>query len=252
MLLKRIIPCLDVRDGRVVKGVGFEGLRDVGDPAELAARYDADGADEIVVLDVAATVDGRDTMIETIRRVREAVSVPVVAGGGVRSVEDAGRLLASGADKVSVNSAAVRRPDLVREISGRFGRQCVVVAIDAMNRGFEDWEVMVDGGGTPTGIDAVEWSARVVGLGAGEILLTSRDRDGTGIGYDLAMVGRVADSVGVPVIASGGARTAADLESAFEAGATGALLAGVLHDRITSLRELRLEMAAIGRELRPC
>ena len=252
MLLKRIIPCLDVRDGRVVKGVSFEGLRNVGDPAELAARYDADGADEIVVLDVSATVEGRETMIETIRSVREVVAVPLVAGGGVRTVEDAARLLESGEDKVSVNSAAVRRPELIGELSKRFGRQCVVVAIDAMNRGSDDWEVMVDAGGTPTGLDVVGWSREAVRLGAGEILLTSRDRDGTGIGYDLSMVSRVADAVPVPVIASGGARTAADLESAFEAGATGALLAGVLHDRITSLRELRLELAAIGRELRPC
>ena len=252
MLLKRIIPCLDIRDGRVVKGVRFEGLRDVGDPAELAARYDRDGADEIVLLDASATLEGRDTMVETIRSVREVVSVPIVAGGGLRTVEDAGRLLESGADKVSVNSAAVRRPELLTDLADRFGRQCVVLAIDAISRGADVWEVIVDAGTVPTGFEAVEWASRGVRMGAGEVLLTSRDRDGTGIGYDLSLVKRVTRAVEAPVIASGGARTAFDLESAFDAGATGALLAGVLHDRITSLRELRLELAAIGRELRPC
>ena len=252
MLLKRIIPCLDVQDGRVVKGVGFQSLRDAGDPAFQAARYDAEGADEIVVLDVSATVEGRSTMIETIRAVREVISIPLVAGGGVRSIEDAARLLESGADKVSINSAAVRRPELIAELSERFGRQCVVVAIDATRRTDGGWEVVVDGGRTSTGIDVIDWARRSVELGAGEILLTSRDRDGTGLGYDLDLVRGVTESVSVPVIASGGARTASDLESAFEAGATGALLAGVLHDRITSITSLRLELAALGRELRPC
>ncbi len=252
MLLKRIIPCLDVRDGRVVKGVRFEGLRDVGDPAELAARYDAEGADEIVMLDVSATIEGRDTMVETIRAVREVVSVPIVAGGGVRTADDARRLLESGADKVSVNSAAARRPELLTEMADRFGSQCVVLAIDAVSRGFDEWEVIIDAGGTVTEVSAVRWASRGVDLGAGEVLLTSRDRDGTGIGYDLPLVRRVTDAVDVPVIASGGARTAFDIESAFDAGATGALLAGVLHDQVTSLRDLRLELAAIGRELRPC
>jgi len=252
MLLKRIIPCLDVQDGRVVKGVGFQSLRDAGDPAFQAARYDAEGADEIVVLDVSATVEGRSTMIETIRAVREVISIPLVAGGGVRSIEDAARLLESGADKVSINSAAVRRPELIAELSERFGRQCVVVAIDATRRTDGGWEVVVDGGRTSTGIDVIDWARRSVELGAGEILLTSRDRDGTGLGYDLDLVRGVTESVSVPVIASGGARNASDLESAFEAGATGALLAGVLHDRITSITSLRLELAALGRELRPC
>ena len=252
MLLKRIIPCLDVRDGRVVKGVAFQSLRDVGDPAFQAARYDAEGADEIVVLDVSATVESRSTMIETIRAVREVISIPLVAGGGVRSIEDAARLLESGADKVSINSAAVRRPELITELSDRFGTQCVVVAIDSTLRNDGGWEVVVDGGRTSTGIDVIEWSRRSVDLGAGEILLTSRDRDGTGLGYDLNLIRGVTESVSVPVIASGGARTATDLESAFEAGATGALLAGVLHDRITSITSLRLELAALGRELRPC
>ena len=252
MLLKRIIPCLDVQDGRVVKGVGFQSLRDAGDPVFQAARYDAEGADEIVVLDVSATVEGRSTMIETIRAVREVISIPLVAGGGVRSIEDAARLLESGADKVSINSAAVRRPELIAELSERFGRQCVVVAIDSTRRNDGGWEVVVDGGRTSTGIDVIDWALRSVELGAGEMLLTSRDRDGTGLGYDLDLVRGVTESVSVPVIASGGARTASDLESAFEAGATGALLAGVLHDRITSITSLRLELAALGRELRPC
>ena len=252
MLLKRIIPCLDVRDGRVVKGVGFQWLRDAGDPAFQAARYDAEGADEIVVLDVSATVEGRSTMVETIRAVRDVMSIPLVAGGGVRSIEDAARILESGADKVSINSAAVRRPELIGNLSDRFGVQCVVVAIDAARRTDGGWEVVVDGGRTSTGIDVIDWARRSVGLGAGEILLTSRDRDGTGLGYDLDLVRGVTETVSVPVIASGGARTASDLESAFEAGATGALLAGVLHDRITSITNLRLELAALGRELRPC
>jgi len=252
MLLNRIIPCLDVRDGRVVKGVRFEGLRDVGDPATLAAGYAADGADEIVMLDVSATIESRSTMLDTVAAVRAAIDVPLTVGGGIRDVSDAAAALEAGADRVSVNSAAVQRPSLVDDLADRFGSQCVVVAIDARRRETGDWETLIAGGRRTTGIDAVAWAIEATQRGAGEILLTSHDRDGTGEGYDLDLVSAVAGSVRTPVIASGGARVAADLESAFHAGASAALLAGVLHDQITTIRDLRRALAALGRELRPC
>ena len=252
MLLNRLIPCLDVRHGRVVKGVRFEGLRDVGDPAELAARYAAEGADEIVMLDVAATVESRSTMLETVAAVRAAIDVPLTVGGGVRTADDAAQVLEAGADRVSVNSAAVRRPDLIDEMAARFGSQCVVVAIDAAAREPGRWEVAVAAGREWTGKDAVGWAAEATSRGAGEVLLTSHDRDGTGRGYDLDLVGAVAGAVRTPVIASGGARDADDLESAFVAGASAALLAGVLHDRVTTVAELRRALESLGRELRPC
>jgi len=252
MLLNRIIPCLDVRDGRVVKGVRFEGLRDVGDPATLAAGYAADGADEIVMLDVSATIESRSTMLETVAAVRAATDVPLTVGGGIRDVSDAAAALQAGADRVSVNSAAVQRPSLVDELADRFGSQCVVVAIDARRRETGRWETLIAAGRRTTGIDAVAWAIDATARGAGEILLTSHDRDGTGEGYDLDLVRAVAGSVRTPVIASGGARVAADLESAFHAGASAALLAGVLHDQITTIRDLRRALAALGRELRPC
>ncbi len=252
MLLNRIIPCLDVRGGRVVKGVRFEGLRDVGDPATLAAGYAADGADEIVMLDVSATIESRSTMLETVAAVRAAIDVPLTVGGGIRDVSDAAAALQAGADRVSINSAAVQRPSLVDELADRFGSQCVVVAIDARRRETGGWETLIAGGRTTTGIDAVAWAIDATARGAGEILLTSHDRDGTGEGYDLDLVRTVAGSVRTPVIASGGARVAADLESAFQSGASAALLAGVLHDQITTIRDLRRALMSLGRELRPC
>jgi cyclase len=252
MLLNRIIPCLDVRGGRVVKGVRFEGLRDVGDPATLAAGYAADGADEIVMLDVSATIESRSTMLETVAAVRAAIDVPLTVGGGIRDVSDAAAALQAGADRVSVNSAAVQRPSLVDELADRFGSQCVVVAIDARRRETGDWETLIAAGRRTTGIDAVAWAIDATARGAGEILLTSHDRDGTGEGYDLDLVRTVAGSVRTPVIASGGARVAADLESAFQSGASAALLAGVLHDQITTIRDLRRALMSLGRELRPC
>ncbi len=252
MLLNRIIPCLDVRGGRVVKGVRFEGLRDVGDPATLAAGYAADGADEIVMLDVSATIESRSTMLETVAAVRAAIDVPLTVGGGIRDVSDAAAALQAGADRVSVNSAAVQRPSLVDELADRFGSQCVVVAIDARRRETGGWETLIAAGRRTTGIDAVAWAIDATARGAGEILLTSHDRDGTGEGYDLDLVRTVAGSVRTPVIASGGARVAADLESAFQSGASAALLAGVLHDQITTIRDLRRALMSLGRELRPC
>src|SRR5881409_526700 len=204
MLAKRIIPCLDVRDGRVVKGIHFVNLRDAGDPVELAERYDAEGADELVFLDITASHESRDTIVELARRAADNVFIPFTIGGGIRSVEDAQAVLDAGADKVSVNSAAVARPELVSELGDVFGAQCVVLAIDAKRRD-GGWEVVVAGGRTPTGRDAVSWAREGVERGAGEILLTSMDRDGTNDGYDLELTGAVARAVGVPVIASGGA-----------------------------------------------
>src|SRR3954447_7424738 len=211
MHLKRVIPCLDVDAGRVVKGTNFVDLRDAGDPVELAAKYDAEGADEVVFLDITATSGNRDTIVDLARRTADDVFVPFTIGGGIRSVGDAQGVLDAGADKVSVNSAAVARPELLGEMADVFGAQCVVLAIDAKRRDDGAWEVVVAGGRTPTGRDAVEWAREGVERGAGEILLTSMDRDGTNAGYDLALTTAVAEAVGVPVIASGGAGELDDL-----------------------------------------
>ena len=251
MLLPRLIPCLDLRDGRVVKGVRFEGIRDVGDPVELAAAYAESGADEIVLLDIAATRRGRGATVEVVSRIRSEVDIPLTVGGGVNGVESASALFQAGADRVSVNSAALANPALLDELAGLFGSQSVVVAIDAARRG-RGWVALSRAGTIDTGVDAVDWAVQAVGLGAGEVLLTSHDRDGTGLGYDLELVRAVVDRTRVPVIASGGARTAADLESAFTSGATGALLAGALHDGRLTIQELRRDLAGLGRELRPC
>jgi imidazoleglycerol phosphate synthase cyclase subunit len=230
MLTRRIIPCLDVRDGRVVKGIKFQGLRDAGDPPELAASYEAQGADELVILDVSATPEGRATAIETVRKVRERLSIPITVGGGVRSPENAQALLEAGADKVGTNTAAVRNPALVTEIANRFGSQCAVVAIDAGRReGAPGWEVIVTSGRERTGIDAVEWAREVVGRGAGEILLTSWDRDGTRTGYDLELLAAISSAVNVPVIASGGAATPEHLLDGIRAGADAVLAASIFH-----------------------
>ncbi|MEQ8766774.1 MAG: imidazole glycerol phosphate synthase subunit HisF [Planctomycetota bacterium] len=247
--MSRIIPCLDVRDGRVVKGVKFQGLRDAGSPAELASEYERQGADEIVILDVAATPEGRGHQLGTVRAVRQVLSIPLTVGGGVRRVEDAAALLGAGADKVGVNTAAVTEPGLVSELSRRFGAQCTVVAIDA--RGNDNgWEVVVRSGKEGTGRNAVEWAKEVVGRGAGEILLTSWDRDGTRSGYELDLLAAVSSAVHVPVIASGGAATPEHLVEALNAGADAVLAASIFHDGDTTVGALKGELARAGIEVR--
>jgi imidazole glycerol phosphate synthase glutamine amidotransferase subunit len=245
----RIIPCLDVKAGRVVKGVQFTGLRDAGDPAERASLYEAQGADEIVVLDVAASPEEARTRVETVRRVRERIHIPLTVGGGVRSVEDAERLLGAGADRVSVNTAAVNRPALIDELAERFGSQCIVLAIDARSVG-EGWEVLTVGGREPSGRSAVEWAAEGARRGAGEILLTSWDRDGTGDGYDLTLLTAIAGAVPVPVIASGGAGVIADMAAAIGAGADAVLAASVFHDDRNTIVEAKQELAGLGMAVR--
>jgi imidazole glycerol phosphate synthase glutamine amidotransferase subunit len=250
-LAPRVIPCLDVRDGRVVKGVRFQGLRDAGDPVEASARYQEQGADELVLLDVSATPEGRGHGLETVREVRRALSMPLTVGGGVRTVEDAGRLLDAGADKVGVNTAAVARPALLAELAERFGRQCVVLALDAARRaGGDGWEVVVRSGRERTGRDAIGWARDAVALGAGEILLTSWDRDGTQSGYDLELVAAVSDAVPVPVIASGGAAGAEHLAEALRSGASAVLAASIFHDGHTTVAEIKQELARGGLEVR--
>jgi cyclase len=250
MLARRIIPCLDVSHGRVVKGVRFQGLRNAGDPAERAALYEAQGADEIVILDVSATPEGRGHQLETVARVREVLAIPLTVGGGVRSEDDAWRLLQAGADKVSVNTAAVERPALLAEIAARFGRQCCVLAIDAALRDGR-FEVLVKGGREGTGRDAVAWAREGEGLGAGEILLTSWDRDGTRSGYDLPLIRAVASAVRIPVIASGGADTPEHLAEALEAGADAVLAASMFHDGDRTVAEVKRFLAARGVVVRP-
>jgi cyclase len=224
----RVIPCLDVDGGRVVKGVRFVGLRDAGDPVELAARYDAEGADEIVFLDITASSDGRRTMVDVVRATAEKVFIPLTVGGGVRSADDARALLRAGADKIAVNSAAVARPALVAELAGEFGAQCVVVAIDARRRG-DGHEVFTHGGRRPTGLDAVTWAVVCERLGAGELLVTSMDRDGTEQGYDVGLLRRVAASTRAPLVASGGVGTLEHLLEGADAGADGLLAASIFH-----------------------
>jgi cyclase len=232
MLTKRIIPCLDIDRGRVVKGVHFLQLRDAGDPVEVARRYEEDGADELVFLDISATHEGRDILLDTVRRVSEELFMPFTVGGGIRTLDDATRLIQAGAEKVSVNSAAVRDPGLVTRIASKFGRCATVVNIDpkrVTKGGREVWEVHVRGGREPTGLEAVAWAKRVEGLGAGEIVLTSMDADGTKAGYDLPLTRAVAEAVRIPVVASGGAGEPAHLEAAFRAGADAALAASIFH-----------------------
>lgn len=238
-LTRRLIVCLDVDNGRVVKGTQFVGLRDVGDPVELATRYEAEGADEIVFLDITATHQGRGTTLELARRTAERLFIPLTIGGGIDSVESMSAALRAGADKVGVNSAAVRRPALITEGAERFGAQCIVASIDAKRDG-DRWRVYVAGGRTPTDLDAVEWAQKCAALGAGEILLTSIDRDGARIGYDLELTRTIAAAVSVPVIASGGAGSAAHVRDAIaEGGADAALVAGILHDGSTTVRALK-------------
>jgi cyclase len=247
MLAKRIIPCLDVRDGRVVKGVNFVNLRDAGDPVENARLYDAEGADELVFLDISATPEGQATTIEMVRRVAVEVFMPFTVGGGVRQVEDVRALLLAGADKVSINTAAVQKPRLLTAAAERFGSQCVVVAIDAKRVAEHRWEVYVRGGRTPTGLDALEWAVRAVELGAGEVLLTSMDADGTLVGYDLALTRAVAEAVSVPVIASGGAGHPEHFAQVLTEGrADAALAASLFHDRVLSVGEVKAYLAERG------
>jgi len=245
--LKRVIPCLDVADGRVVKGTNFVDLRDAGDPVELAERYDAEGADELVFLDITATHERRETIVELARRTADNVFIPFTIGGGIRSVGDAQAVLDAGADKVSINSAAVARPGLVNELADRFGAQCVVLAIDAKQRsGGDGWEVFVAGGRTPTGLDAVAWAAECVERGAGEILLTSMDRDGTQDGYDVALTTALAAAVAVPVIASGGAGTLEHLADALRGGADAALAASIFHYGTFTITQAKAHLVAAG------
>jgi len=250
VLTRRIIPCLDVRDGRVVKGVKFQGLRDAGDPAQLAVAYERQGADEIVLLDVSATPEGRGHQIETVRRVRVDLSIPLTVGGGVREVANAGALLEAGADKVGVNTAAVADPTLITEIATRFGSQCAVVAIDAQRAG-EGWRVVVRSGRDDAGLDAVAWAREAVARGAGEILLTSWDRDGTKSGYDCELLAAVCSAVRVPVVASGGAATAQHMVEALKVGADAVLAASIFHYGEYTVGALKAELAAASVEGRP-
>ena len=251
MHYKRVIPCLDVDGGRVVKGVGFLDLRDAGDPVELAGRYDAAGADELVFLDITATSDKRATVVELARRTADDVFIPFTIGGGIRSVADAQAVLDAGADKISVNSAALARPDLIDELSAQFGAQCVVLAVDAKARPEGGWEAYLAGGRKATGRDAVAWAAEAAERGAGEILLTSMDRDGTTAGYDVDLTSAVAGVVGVPVIASGGAGELDHLTEAVRAGADAVLCASIFHYGEHTIAEAKQHMAQAGVPVRP-
>ena len=244
MLTRRVIVCLDVKGGRVVKGTQFVNLRDVGDPVELAARYEREGADEIVFLDISASAEERGTLLDVARRTAERLFVPLTIGGGIRTVDDVGRALRAGADKVSINSAAVARPEILTESAARFGAQCVVASIDAKRDG-GGWRVYVKGGREPTPLDAVAWATECVRRGAGEILLTSIDRDGARTGYDIDLTRAVADAVDVPVVASGGAGSAAHVCEVLQRGhADAALLAGILHDGLTTVGAVKQAMRA--------
>ena len=268
MLTKRIIVCLDVRDGRVVKGVSFRGLRDVGDPVELAARYEAEGADEVVFLDISASLEGRQTLLGVVQRTAERLFIPLTVGGGIQDISDIEAVLRAGADKISINTAAVTRPELIGEASARYGSQCIVASIDArvekrqieiMTRGeasvpeptarpVTTWfRVFTHGGNTPTELDAIAWAKRCEQLGAGEILITSIDQDGRRGGYDLELTGQVVEAVSVPVVASGGAGTANHIRDAFLlAGADAALAAGIFHDGLVSIAEVKHVLADAG------
>jgi cyclase len=260
MRVARIIPCLDVTGGRVVKGTNFVDLRDAGDPVELAQRYDEAGADELVFLDITASSDARDTTVDMVRRVADQVYIPFTVGGGIRSLEDARRMLRAGADKVSVNTAAVERPELIGEIAREFGAQCVVCAIDAKRRTRPDagwspgdgWEVFLHGGRTPTGLDAVAWAVEAVERGAGELLVTSMDRDGTREGFDVELTRTIGDAVGVPVIASGGVGTLQHLvDGVRDGGADAVLAASIFHFGEHTVAEAKHLMAAAGITVRP-
>lgn len=251
MLKNRIIPCLDVRDGRVVKGVQFQNLRDAGDPVELAVAYEAQGADELVLLDVSATAEGRRAQCETIRRVRRELGIALTVGGGIRTVDDVRWLLEAGADKVSINTAAVDEPERIALMAEQFGVQCTVLAIDAqLNEAKTGWTVLTHAGTITANLDVLQWAVEAVGLGAGEILLTSWDRDGTQSGYDLELLRSVRSAVNVPIIASGGASNADDLQQAFEAGADAVLAASIFHDRHFTVNDLKAQLASANVEVR--
>jgi imidazole glycerol-phosphate synthase subunit HisF len=251
MLKVRVIPCLDVKDGRVVKGVNFENLVDAGDPVEQARHYDREGADELVYLDIAATNENRGVLFDVVRRTAEQVFMPLTVGGGVRSVDDVRALLLAGADKVSINSAAVARPELVSEAAVKFGRQCVVVAIDAKQVSAGKWEIFTHGGRKGTGIDAVDWADRMAQAGAGELLVTSMDRDGTKEGFDLGLLQRIRKVVGIPIIASGGVGTLQHLaDGALSGGATGLLAASIFHFGTYSIAQAKQHLAAAGLPVR--
>lgn len=251
MYTKRIIPCLDVKDGRVVKGTNFVGLRDAGDPVELAARYDKERADELVFLDITASSDKRDTIVDVARGCASQVFIPFTIGGGIRTVEDMRKMLKAGADKTSLNTAAVKNPSVIREGAEKFGRQCVVLAVDARRSGDHRWEVYVNGGRTPTGIDCLEWVKRATELGAGEILLTSMDADGTKSGYDIELTRAVSEAVDVPVIASGGAGKLEHFYDVLTEGKADAVLAAsVFHYGTFTVREVKEYLKSCGVEVR--
>ncbi|HVM40681.1 MAG TPA: imidazole glycerol phosphate synthase subunit HisF [Acidimicrobiia bacterium] len=251
MLATRVIPCLDVDAGRVVKGVNFVGLRDAGDPVELAARYDAEGADELVFLDITASSENRDTIFDVVARTADEVFIPFTVGGGVRSAEDVRKMLRAGADKVALNTSAVARPEVIGEAAGEFGAQCIVVAIDA-RRAQVGWEVYTHGGRKPTGLDAVSWAAECERLGAGEILLTSMDRDGTKEGYDLDLLRAVTSEVSIPVVASGGVGTLQHLaDGVLDGGASAVLAASIFHYSEHSVREAKDFLSSRGVRVRP-
>jgi imidazole glycerol-phosphate synthase subunit HisF len=252
MLARRLIPCLDVKDGRVVKGINFVELRDAGDPVEQAAAYERQGADELCYLDISASPEGRSTLVDIVRRTADQVFMPLTVGGGVRSVADAERLLEAGADKIAVNTAAIRSPALVADIAARFGNQAIVVAVDAKRRADGDgWEVFSHGGRTPEGLDALAWCRRVAELGAGELLVTSMDRDGTGKGYDLELIEAVATAVSVPVIASGGVGKLDDLADGLLAGADAVLAASIFHFGRHTIGEAKAFLRERGLAIRP-
>jgi cyclase len=249
MLARRLIPCLDVKDGRVVKGINFLQLRDAGDPVEQAAAYDAQGADEVCFLDISAAPEGRSTLVDVVKRTADQVFAPLTVGGGVRSVSDAERLLEAGADKIAVNTAAIRAPQLVADIAARFGNQAIVVAVDA-KRSTSSWEVFSHGGRTPEHLDAVEWARRCADLGAGELLVTSMDRDGTGKGYDLELIRAIATSVSIPVIASGGVGKLGDLADGLLAGADAVLAASIFHFGHHTIGEAKAYLSGRGLAVR--
>ena len=248
----RVIPCLDVDNGRVVKGVNFTGLKDAGDPVELAARYDREGADELTFLDVSASVAGRGTMLDVVRRTAEQVFIPLTVGGGVRSVDDVDQLLRAGADKVSINTSAIARPELLRELAARFGSQCIVLSVDARRAQGQPsgFEVTTHGGSKFAGIDAIDWACRGAELGAGEILLNSMDGDGTKVGFDLELIAKVRDAVTIPIIASGGAGRPDHFPPAIEAGADAVLAASIFHFGEVAIEDVKTSLAQAGYEVR--